>query len=119
MEHWSDGKVSPSFSKLNFGNRSNGFTGHNEDRHEAQTPKTEADPSDLRRYIDRAATLRIPSLQKSMETKDALGDLQAILSAPIKCTLTLFELLKLQPELWEGLTEKLVEHGTLNRGRLS
>ena len=52
-------------------------------------------------------------------TRIATIDLQAILSAPIKCTLPFIELMKLRPELWEGLTEKLVEQGVLNRGRLS
>ena len=119
MEHWSDGKASSPFSELEFGSRSGGQNGRRKDRHEVQTPKIETDPSDLEQYIDKAATLHVPSLQKTRETKDVPRDLQAILSAPIKCTLPLIELLKLRPELWEGLTGKLVDHGTLNRGRLS
>ena len=46
-------------------------------------------------------------------------DLQAILSTPIKCTVPLIELMKLRPELWERLIEKLVEQGVLNRGQLN
>ena len=42
-----------------------------------------------------------------------------MLSAQIKCTLPLIELMKIYPELWEGLTEKLVEHGVLKRGQFN
>ena len=47
------------------------------------------------------------------------SELQAILSAPIKCTMPLIELMKHRPELWEYLTEKLVEQGVLNRRHFS
>ena len=54
-----------------------------------------------------------------MQVANTLVDLEAIISAPIKCTLPLIELMKVFPKLWEGLTKKLVEKGVLNKGRLS
>ena len=45
--------------------------------------------------------------------------LQEIILAPITCTLPLIELIKVKPKLWEGLTEKLVEQGVLNKGHLN
>ena len=45
--------------------------------------------------------------------------LQAILSARIKCTMPLIELMKHRPELWECLTKKLVKQGVLNRTHFS
>ena len=41
------------------------------------------------------------------------------MSAPIRCRMPLIELMKHRPELWECLTEKLVEQGVLNRRHFS
>ena len=47
------------------------------------------------------------------------SELQAILSAPVKCTMSLIELMKHCPKLWECLTKKLVKQGVLNRRHFS
>ena len=58
----------------------------------------------------------VPSVQKMKREEKPSDDLEAILLAPITCTLPLIELMKLKPDLWEGLTEKLVAHKILNKG---
>ena len=60
---------------------------------------------------------RGPSTMKPKMQEKETTNLQAILSAPITCTIPLIELLKLKLELWEGLTERLVEQGVLNKGQ--
>ena len=44
-------------------------------------------------------------------------NLQAALSAQVNCKLTLRELMKTQPEIWEGITEDMVVQGILNQGK--
>ena len=78
---------------------------------------SETHPSNLGQYIYKMATLRIPSIKRPETSKLEPDKLQAILSAPIRCTLPLIELMKVRPALWESLTEKLAEQGVLNKGR--
>ena len=56
--------VSPPFFELDFGQESwkNQSPIVNQDN--IRTPRTETDPSDLGQYVDKAATLYIPSLQR-------------------------------------------------------
>ena len=72
--------------------------------------------SDPEQYIDQTTTIRVPSVQKMKREEKPSDDLEAIPSAPITCTLPLIELMKLKPDLWEGLVEKLVAHEILNKG---
>ena len=44
--------------------------------------------------IEKATTLNVPSLRKPLQVLNLLVDLQAILSAPINCTIPLIELMK-------------------------
>ena len=57
------------------------------------------EPSYLREYIDRAATLYVPSMRKQNGEQREPPNLQATLSAQINCKLTLRELMKAQPKI--------------------
>ena len=69
-------------------------------------------------YIDRAATLYLPSMRKQNGEQREPPNLQAALSAQINCKLTLRELMKAQPEVWEGITEDMVAQAILNKGKI-
>ena len=71
----------------------------------------QSEPSDLGEYIDRAATLYVPSMRKQNRNQRESPNLQAALSTQINCKLTLQELMKAQLEIWEGITEDMVAQG--------
>ena len=117
MEHWSDDNISPPFSEMDLERRSLDKNGIGTLQEEVRTPESQTHPSDLGRYIYKTPTVQIPSMERPKTSTPEPDELQAILSAPIKCTLPLIELMKIRPALWESLTEKLDEQGVLNRGR--
>ena len=53
----------------------------------------------------------VPSMRKSLTREKDTANLQALLSAPVTCTLPLAELLKLKPNLWMNVAACLTEHG--------
>ena len=61
--------------------------------------------------------LYVPSMVKQMGNPKEVDNLQAALSAKIACTLSLRELMRAQPEIWEGITEDMVVQGLLNKGK--
>ena len=46
-----------------------------------------------------------------------VDNLQVALSTKISCTLLLRELMRAQPEIWEGIMEDMVMQGLLNKGK--
>ena len=117
MEHWSDDNISPPFSEMDLERRTLNENGPETFQEDVKMPESETHPSDLGQYIYKTATLRIPSIRRPKTSKLVPDKLEAILSAPIRCTLPLIELMKVRPALWESLTKKLVEQGVLNKGR--
>lgn len=90
-DNWSDENVSPPFSKMDL-----------------QTPiMTGGRSSELGLYMDRAATYYIPSLSRKVTSNFKGNKLQKLLATPIPWTLTLGELLRLKPELLEGIVQSL------------
>ena len=79
-----------------------------EDEFQTLESQDKIEPSELGEYIDRAATLYVPSMVKQMGNPKELDNLQAALSTKIACTLSLRELMQAQPEIWEGITEDMV-----------
>ena len=63
----------------------------------------ETEPSDVGPYMDRAATYYIPSLRRVVKTEPLGGKFQKLLATSVPWTLTLGELLRLRPELLEGI----------------
>ena len=97
-----DHDISPLFSKIYFKRRKWMDQGHEMSYDKVQMPKTEMDPSDLGQYIDKVATLNIPSLRHPKQAESVPKDLHTILSSPIACTLPLIEFMRLQVELWKA-----------------
>ena len=81
-------------------------------------PSQQLDPLDLGQYIDRAKNIVCAFNEKAQSVRKKIVNLQEIILAPITCTLTLIELMKVKLELWEGLTKKLIEQGVLNKGHV-
>ena len=53
----------------------------------------------------------MPSMTKSLFRERDIANLQALLSVPITCSLPLFELLKIKPDLWMNVAACLTEQG--------
>ena len=68
-------------------------------------------PSYLGEYEGRSFTLPVSSMRKSLSREKDTANLQALLSAPMTCTLPLSELLKLKLELWMNVAACLIEQG--------
>ena len=94
-ENWSDDNASPPFSEMNLD--------HPKDNPKNSQSDKVSEPSDLGQYIDRAATLYIPSVKIPEPPELVDVDLEKLLAAPVLCTLPLGELLKLKPELLKGI----------------
>ena len=115
IEEWTDSNNSPPFTEIEMEppdwdkQPSLGRSTRSEDEllSVGSQPK-QSEPSDLGEYIDRAATLYLPSMRKQNGKQREPPNLQAALSAQINCKLTLRELMKAQPEIWEGITEDMV-----------
>ena len=61
-------------------------------------------PNYLGEYEARSKVIQIPSARsKSNELEKDAANLQAMMSAPVTCTLPLADLLKLRPHLWEHI----------------
>ena len=102
MEHWSDDNISPPFSEMDLERKTLNKNGPKTFQEDVKMPESETHPSDLGQYIYKTATLRIPSIRKTRNIKACVPDkLEAILSAPIRCTLPLIELMKVRLALWE------------------
>ena len=52
-----------------------------------------------------------------MENLKEPANLQVILSAQITCMLSLREIMKAQPKIWDGIMEDMVAQRLLNRGK--
>ena len=118
VDNWSDDNVFPSFSEMNFEQPEWEEVEPNASKDEflsVDSHLKHSKPSDLGEYIDRATMLYVPSMRNPRANKKELANLQAILLAPITCTLPLIELMKVKTELWEGLTKNLVSQGVLTR----
>ena len=116
-ENLSDDNISPPFSIMDLEQS----LGENVDENPMQEgipsfhqASKGLEPSYLGKYIDRAATLDEPSMQKSRMLEFDATNLQALMLAPITCTLPFMELIKLKPQLWDEMEKCLVEQGILN-----
>ena len=58
-------------------------------------------PSYIGDYEDHSQVMQVPSMRKLPPKKKDMLNLQALLSAPVTCTLLLTDLLKVKPELWD------------------
>ena len=67
----------------------------------------EIEPSDVGPYMDQATTYYIPSVRRVVKTEPSVDKLQKLLATPVPWTLTLGELLRLRPELLEGIVQSL------------
>ena len=56
-------------------------------------------------------------MRKQNKNPKEPANLQAALSTQITCTLSLRELMRAQPKIWEGITEDMVAQGLLNKGK--
>ena len=71
----------------------------------AETLKTL--PSYLGSYEAKSETKKFPNLQMPSHKDLDITNLSALMSAPIKCTLPLSDILKVKPELWEDVARYL------------
>ena len=72
-------------------------------------------PSYLGEYEGHSTVVKIPSTRRELPKERERGNLQAILSAPVTCTLPLVDLLKLRPKLWNDLAGFLADQGLLSK----
>ena len=91
----------------------------NDEESQSMDSQPNSKPSNLFEYIERAATLYVPSVVKNTESLLEQDNSQAVLTAKIPCTLTLRELVRAQPGIWEGITEDMVAQGLLKKGNFS
>ena len=87
IDQWFDQEFYPPFSKIDFKWKKYEDQGDTRSPDDVQTPRIQTKPSNLGQYIDKAATLNVPSLRRPKQMSNMPSKLQAILSAPIKCTL--------------------------------
>ena len=101
VESWFDDNISPPFFDIN----SEHLEWNEVDPNRVQDeilfldfqPSGQSDPLDLGQYIDKVATLYIPSMRTPRVQGKEATNLQAIISTPITCTLSLIELMKVKP----------------------
>ena len=72
-------------------------------------------PSYLGEYEGHSTILKIPATRREPPRERERGNLHAILSAPVTCTLPLVDLLKLWPELWNDLAGFLADQGVFSK----
>ena len=89
IDQWSDQEFYPPFSEIDFKCKKYENQGDARSPDDVQTPRTETEPSNLGQYIDKAATLNLPSLRRPKQMSNMPSELQAILSGPIKYTMPL------------------------------
>ena len=58
-------------------------------------------PSYLGEYEPRSVILKVPSMWNAKRKEVDTANLHALMSTPVTCTLSLTDLLKVKPELWE------------------
>ena len=68
-------------------------------------------PSYQGEYEGRSFTMLVPTMRKSLSRERDTTNLQALLSAPVTCTLPLSELLKIKPDLWMNVAACLTKQG--------
>ena len=68
-------------------------------------------PSYLGEYEGNSRIVKIPSTRRELPKERDMGNLHAILSTPVTCTLPLIDLLKVWPFLWNELARYLSECG--------
>ena len=66
-------------------------------------------------YEGHSTVVKIPSTRRGLPKERGQGNLQAILSAPVTCTLPLVDLLKLRPKLWNHLGGFLADQGLFSK----
>ena len=73
-------------------------------------------PSYLGAYEAHSQIMRVPSMRKMLPKEKDTLNLQALMSAPVTCTLPLTDLLKVKPELWDEVALCLT--GQESKGKL-
>ena len=89
------------------------------DEFQTLEPQEKIEPSNLGEYIDRAATLYVPSMVKQMGNPKEMDILQATLSAKIACTLSLESLCKLNLRFGRVSQKTWVHKEFSTRGNLT
>ena len=83
VENWSDDNVSPPFSEMNLGppvwDEVDPKVSKDEILSLESQPSQQSDPSDLGKYIDRAATLYVPSMRNQGVQEKEGANLEAII----------------------------------------
>lgn len=72
-------------------------------------------PSYLGLYEAHSQIMQVPSMTQQPHQERDIGSLQALMSAPVTCTIPLAEFLKLRPRLWGEVATQLTEQGLWNQ----
>lgn len=72
-------------------------------------------PSYMGEYKPKSIILKAPAMWKSTGNVRDTANLHALMSAPVTCTLPLTDVLKVRPDLWEGVAECLTKGGNWNK----